>query len=260
MRKLLFAVAVSCLFAGLVPADGITSSTFCSTSIQVGAGETTQSMTGPIPCYVSLLKNSASASVDVNPMRGSADGYIGASIAATTRPTVDYTYPLDTHGLATADATITIQYTFTTTGSVRPGYVETDVPLAQAGHVTRSNGDSDDVATVRGSIGSALSVSCSQFSPGECSGSAPGTLFPTTLGQDFVFTEQITLDTSSSSGFMFNTIEQGAAALDLEFRLLEADGTTPVTVDLVPEPSALALLIAAGLLLLTIGRRFRCGV
>jgi hypothetical protein len=59
---------------------------------------------------------------------------------------------------------------------------------------------------------------------------------------------------------MFNTIEQGAAALDLEFRLLEADGTTPVTVDLVPEPSALALLIAAGLLLLTIGRRFRCGV
>lgn len=225
-------------------------------------------MTRPMNCNTSMGGATATAGVGYTldlPFTAASSGYIGASIEANTNPTpTDPT--LYSSSIATgmsADASITLQYTLTTAGPIRPGYVEIDRLLSAAGSDYRNSGGvRDDFADVNAAIGNAVSVVCPEDYGFECAPSGPGTLFPITLGQPFVFSEQITIDTSDwvgGMGELFNYgdyLESGSAELNFNFRLVEADETTPVAVELVPEPSTFGLLAVIGVLMVG-SRRMR---
>lgn len=70
---------------------------------------------------------------------------------------------------------------------------------------------------------------------------------PFTLGQPFTFSENLRLLASSSNPA--GLIESGTGSVSFQFRLLEADGETPVTIEAVPEPSTWSLLAFSGVML-----------
>ncbi len=209
--------------------------------------------------------DNASATVGYSlnlPFAAASNGYIGASVTANTNPIPsDTIFPRSAAIDMTADASISLQYTLATAGPVRMGYVEVDRIFSAAGYNDRNAGGiQDDFADVHASIGTATSVTCRQDS--ECAGPSGATLFAIMLGPPFVFSEEITLDTSDSFGGMaagFNYrdfFESGSAGIDFNFRLLESDASTPVPVELVPEPSIFWLLSGIAVAVLLLCRRF----
>lgn len=77
-----------------------------------------------------------------------------------------------------------------------------------------------------------------------------------TLGQPFTFNENLTLLASSSNPA--GVVESGTGSVSFQFRLLEADGETPVSIEVAPEPSTWTLLAFSGVVLVAQSfRRFR---
>jgi hypothetical protein len=250
-------------------ADGVVTSNSCtltdqSVSVPPASPPEVHSQTDVNSCFVTFTnpaiggpgRASASTTVTLHlPVSGQAATPVGASFSASASAN-----PFASSGsiqeVGRAHASVTIDYLFTTTGAVRPGFIQ----LNQSSNSSVSlipGPDRPDLLQANISVGP-LSQTCLTVSPtGSCSGSlvksafSPTTTLPFTLGQDFLFHEGGTLDVSS---FRFE-IEDGAILTNFTFNLFEADGVTPVQIALAtPEPDSLLLFGCGSLALLWIRR------
>jgi len=81
----------------------------------------------------------------------------------------------------------------------------------------------------------------------------PSQRLPFTLGQPFTFSENLMLSASSSNPA--GVVESGTGSVSFQFRLLEADGETPVAMAAIPEPSTWTLLAFSGVMLVAYSLR-----
>jgi hypothetical protein len=161
----------------------------------------------------------------------------------------DIIYP-DGREAGEEEATVTISLILplSTSGPVRPGFIQFSEPLRAAGQMGHGP---DRPTTIVGhaSVGS-ISTTCDTFAP-DCEHTQLSPVYPFTLGRNFTLHEDATID---SVGFPFSPTqwESGQGYMDLSFILLEADGTTPVQImDATPEPGTfgtigLAFCLGAG--------------
>lgn len=159
---------------------------------------------------------------------------------------------------AGAGSTINAQFDLTTTGPVRPGFLQAAWDPNGTGGSTE--GVSGSFAVVMPFNDSFVNggVSCSYFWPlGSCLSQQAlllhDTRIPFTLGKDF---EVDYVATVSANAYELNESSSGRIATVYDFRLFEADGFTPVAVlSTAPEPSASALLLVGFVLLFLMSAR-----
>jgi hypothetical protein len=250
----------------LLVADSVVTSNSCTlTVVPLSGASTIFSQTGTDDCLITRNdqhgRASASTSVTLHlPVPGQAATPVGASVLVAASASPLFTLgPVRDRG--DANASVTIDYLFTTAGPVRPGIIQ----LNQSGVSSVSFVAGPDRPISQGaniSVGP-LSQTCSAGSDpfASCSGSLinpmtrflPTTTLPFTLGQNFQFHEDVTLGVDSFGDF---NIENGSTLTNFTFTLFEADGVTPVQIALAaPEPRTLPLLGCGFLALLWIARR-----
>ena len=150
-----------------------------------------------------------------------------------------------------ASSTLTLSADFTTVGVPRPGYIEI------GGYAL---GESRYLASPSYAFGIPGSLQFSgfqSFTGSDAGGFDPAAApIPVSLGTPFSLfaTSNLLVATDSS----LNAPNFGFIQGDFEFRFLEADGATPVTVVTTPEPASWSLLGASTFMLLLL-RRVRAG-
>lgn len=151
-------------------------------------------------------------------------------------------YPvLPTRQTGEANATISADFTFSTSGVMRSGWIQ----LNQVNYAFANffpGPDSPNTQTADVSVGG-LSENCVALASAQtCTGNiiSPITRFAFTLGEDFHFHEDLTLDASSFPDSP--VLEDGMAFTNFGFELFEGDGVTPVQMVSVPEPATFVML------------------
>ncbi len=271
-----FAVALLAFASPLcLIADGVVTSNSCtltdrSLSVPPTGPPTIHSQTDVNNCFVTSTdptpgggsgRAMASTSVTLHlPVSGQAATPVGASFSANASANPFFSAGL-IQEVGSAQASVTVDYLFTTTGTVRPGFIQLNQSSDASVSLIRG-GDRADVETANISVGP-LSQTCpgSNSNPvATCSGSLvnpisvflPTTTLPFTLGQNFLFHEDGTLDISSGG----DNVENGGIRTNFTFTLFEGDGVTPVQIALAtPEPDSLLLFGCGSLALLWIRRR-----
>jgi len=143
---------------------------------------------------------------------------------------------LTTINVGDAQFSISLDLSFSTSGPVRSGFI------VLSRNLTLGNGaDAPDSERFNATLGS-FNLSASQL------GIGTGPPSPFTLGQNFLFHEDLAMQASGDSHA--GVFESAIPHFQWTFTLFEADGLTPVQVSLAtPEPRSLALS-ASGLLIL----------
>ena len=230
-------------------ADTVTS-TFCNVSPSQNPsdpGSITQS--NPTECSVTPQ----------NGARGTAHAFVSAAVSPAGSPSNSSAISISANAIsgglqpsarAEADATGTVSLSLSTGGPSRPGF------LVFLENITGGNGpDPLDIATANIAIGQysascgavAFNVTCTTGNLSSFNQKLTETTLPFTLGQSFLFTGQIQLRASSLNPAI---AESGQMNSSFQFRFLEADGITPVSVQgFVPEPRT-TVLAAIGVLFL----------
>jgi len=226
----------SLLFLALIPAPGravtISGSAACTMS---GASSVT------VP-----LSTETTAGCDLqgsNPtvQHASASATAGSfSVSATANVAWGNPYP---SGSSSGKASVTEEYGVETSGPVRPGFLVltpfvSTTPDLDEGHTAAS------VA-----VGSAL-IQSNQGSIANCSPCE----YAVTLGTIYDFTLFASVDSEASSIAQIPD-DLGSASATLGFQFYEANGTTPVSAEVIPEPGTAPLLGCALLVGLFFGQR-----
>ncbi|HEY6992003.1 MAG TPA: hypothetical protein VH369_26655 [Bryobacteraceae bacterium] len=136
------------------------------------------------------------------------------------------------HGGGNAEFAVSLDQGLSTSGPARSGFIRASY-FGSFG----SGPDGPDAKTFDISIGS--------FTPSIIIGLGTYPLTPFTLGQNFLFHEDLSMRASAQP--IFGILESAEPRFQWTFTLFEADGVTPVQVSLVstPEPRSWALLAVA---------------
>src|SRR4051794_8772537 len=234
-----------------VTAETVTN-TFCTLNNGVNVvGPGTVSQSNSTACSVTLAAplggvGTARASISFSsPLPVTPTTSVSASLNALVAafPAGDLGSPQSGEGDAMGTTTLSLL----TSGSMRTGLIEfsqtvqfqagPDPPRSTAavtvgGLSSQCAGPSTFFLTCTGNMGAA---------------NRPPQRLPFTLGQPFTFSENLLLLASSSNPA--GVVESGTGSVSFQFRLLEADGETPVPVETVPEPSTWTLLAFSGVML-----------
>lgn len=156
---------------------------------------------------------------------------------------------------ASASATGSLLAELATAGPVRPGFIDISESVELGDGLGGPSVGTADVAigslnTACTAIGGALpaSADCSG-ALGAINGTGPPQKFAFTLGQTFLFSEDISLFGSlNSNDLSIDGNSSANGSLLVSFSFVDANGA-PVEVYAVPEPSSLAMLLIAGSIL-----------
>lgn len=240
-----------------VAAETVTN-TFCALNNGVNVvGPGTVSQSNPTACSVTLAGpqggvGTARASISSSaPLLVTPTTSLSASFNAVVAafPAGDVGSPQSGEGDAMGTTTLSLL----TSGSMRTGLIEfsqtvqfqpgPDPPRSSAavtvgGLSSQCAGPSTFFLTCTGNMGAA---------------NRPPQRLPFTLGQPFTFSENLMLSASSSNPA--GVVESGTGSVSFQFRLLEADGETPVAIAAVPEPSTWTLLAFSAVMLVAYSLR-----
>jgi hypothetical protein len=217
---------------------------------------TTTSQVNPAgSCSVSLAPpfgfGQAHANVNATlylPVLGSPSTPVGGEIGADIGVFTGIPSP-DINTVGRAEFSISLDLLFSTPGPVRSGFMQMSF-IEGFGFGT----DGPDSATKHVSIGSSLPPPT--IFPGDLLNAGTTPLFPFTLGEDFLFHEDLAMEASDYPNF--GIFESAVPKLHWTFTLFEADGVTPVQIALAtPEPASWWFLGCGCFCLLAFGRRRR---
>lgn len=236
-------------------ADGVVMSNSCILNDHsfISGETTTLSQTGVNNCLVTSTdpvsgeRGQAKASTSVTlhlPVSGQAATPVGASIFADAAAhAISVFSGTDENG--SAEASVALDYLFTTAGPVRPGFIQLNQSgVSSVGFVQGPDRPGEHANISVGPLSQTCSAGSDPFA--SCNGSLiipfmrflPTTTLPFTLGGNFLFHEDATISALSFP----DIFENGSILTNFTFTLFEADGVTPVQIAVVtPEPASLAL-------------------
>jgi hypothetical protein len=253
LKCFLFLTAIA-LVTPLMPAASINVSAFCNSHVtQSGLTVENISQTGAECAVRSALFSTASSTMANGSAVFSRVNFPASSLNVDVTAQV-YAYPAladparGFSSFAEADIDVSLDFQLTTPGAVRQGFLVLSQSAGLIGGFS-PGGDNPQFALARVQIGPSLSITCSVGPPGRCS---PNPLFPTifpfTLGQTFDFHNEIAIQASGQFTGPAFIAEGSNGDIKFGFSLFEADGTTPVLMSEVPEPTTLRALLGAGLI------------
>ena len=150
--------------------------------------------------------------------------------------------PVDIVGSSSGKASVTEQYQVETTGPVRPGFLVL-TPLVSTTPDLDSGTTAAEIA-----VGNSILIQSNQGSTAHCSPCE----FAVSLGTIYDFTLEASVD--SEANFLIPD-DSGSASAGLSFQFFEANGTTPVTAEVIPEPATISLVGCALLVALVLRLR-----
>jgi len=200
-------------------------------------------------CAVNSMIPSAQGQAHANvsatlylPVPGSPSTPVGGEIAADIGVFTGSLSPTITN-FGMAQFSISLDLLFSTPGPVRSGFMQMSF-IEGFGF----GPDAPDFATKHVSIGSSLPPPTIFPGDGLNAGTTP--MFPFTLGEDFLFHEDLAMQATDYPNY--GIFESAAPKLHWTFTVFEADGVTPVQISLAtPEPRSSALTAGGFLILLS---------
>ena len=236
-----YAISVLMLLALAAAADAdMVTSASCTVSV---SGVPITSQSDPHSCALDTLLGRASATVSETASISSAG--FAASLTGSSFAFADAgDYPKSV--TVTGQAYGSLSYSLYTNGPTRPGFIQINLtgsipPEAQAPEIqqlTVGVGGLTESCIYAGGTACGGNVGPCAGSVGSCTVSE---ILPFTLGQAFNFTGWVDFQSEDQGNNLLNS-PSGAGSVTLSFGLFEADGTTPVPINLVaPEPPPAAL-------------------
>jgi hypothetical protein len=153
------------------------------------------------------------------------------SVSATANVAWSNIPPTYVNGLSSGKASVTEQYQVETSGPVRPGFLVLTPFVSTTPDL--------DLGTTAASVavGNSILIQSNLGSTANCSPCE----YAVTLGTIYDFTLSASVD--SEAGVLEQIPDDsGSASATLGFQFYEANGTTPVSAEVIPEPGTLSLL------------------